>query len=178
MNQKTIIISALAAVFALIVITGGIVLSTIYLAPVPNDQLQTCSTRKTVNVKCTVPNENIDSSTYSGTFPSSIIEDISSSTDLQSTSVGKRQFSVKYNVPRSVETMSFELTFGRGQMIEGFINKSSLSDRESREYHNKFNNVILEKIKGKTVEDLKDLSRVGGASLTTGAFVKALQANQ
>lgn len=80
---------------------------------------------------------------------------------------------VQYLTPRgSRESINVELTIEDGVIIDSDIEYEANSS-DARFYQSSFNSEYKSRVIGKRIDEVK-LSRVGGASLTTAAFMKAL----
>jgi uncharacterized protein with FMN-binding domain len=95
-------------------------------------------------------------------------------TTISNQKTGTYNFKVNYRVPEGhteniASTISVE-----NDIITGIKNTYGVSNRESREYQSSFDDVISSKIVGKKISSV-DVSRVGGASLTTAAFMKGIR---
>ena len=77
-----------------------------------------------------------------------------------------------YGVPGGSESINVSITVKSDQVSDVAVTNSG-GDRESRQYQNRFASSIKASTVGKKISDLS-LSRVGGASLTTSGFIKAL----
>lgn len=82
--------------------------------------------------------------------------------------------SIKYQVPEEhFETLNVSVTVANGVVTSVKFSESP-SNRESAEYWDSFvSNFKQGEVEGKSLKDVK-LSRVGGASLTTMAFNRAI----
>jgi hypothetical protein len=81
-----------------------------------------------------------------------------------------------YEKPEGMAKISFDLVVDANGVISKVSTKNltSPSNRETTQYQQKFSAAIPGQIVGKKLADLKDLDRVGGASLTTDAFNSSL----
>lgn len=79
---------------------------------------------------------------------------------------------ISYRVPRHIESIDVELTLD-GTTITDYNVNYSMAEGESRQYQNSFAYAISSQIIGKDINNIS-LYRVGGASLTTGAFMQAV----
>ena len=84
---------------------------------------------------------------------------------------GNYTASSSYRVPGGSESITTTITLANDQITQ-VSNKHSNGDRESVRYQNSFENKIKSSTVGQKISDL-DLSRVGGASLTTEGFMAA-----
>jgi uncharacterized protein with FMN-binding domain len=86
---------------------------------------------------------------------------------------GNYSFSLSYRVPEgNTEKISTSITVS-GDAIKSVKNTNTATNRSSREYQGDFEAKIQSAVVGKKIDSL-NLDSVGGASLTTDAFVKAI----
>lgn len=62
-----------------------------------------------------------------------------------------------------------------GDTINSVKVKGSNENQVSEKYVQRFTNAINSEVSGKTLGEAKNIGTVGGSSLTTGAFKKALK---
>lgn len=79
-----------------------------------------------------------------------------------------------YMVPRGSNGITLQVTIKDG-VVTAVDTNHDYSDRESGMYINSFDQSITGKVVGKAITSLTNLSRVGGASLTTYGFDEAIQ---
>lgn len=93
--------------------------------------------------------------------------------DSQSYKDGEYSASTNYSVPRgATENIEVKLTL-KDNIVTSVQNTHVANEHESEQYQNWFEAAIQQKVVGKRIDEV-NLSRVGGASLTTEAFKKAL----
>lgn len=81
------------------------------------------------------------------------------------------QTTVNYEVPEKNQTLTLSLTLQNNIVINSVVTQSMHG--KSREYQEDFEKSYKVKIIGKNINDI-NLSRIGGASLTTNAFNQAI----
>lgn len=81
---------------------------------------------------------------------------------------------VNYEVPGDTQTLELSLVLDNGVITEINTNLTK-SGRDSNGYQSKFEKSYKNLVLGKNIKDI-NLSRVGGASLTTKAFMDAITA--
>jgi uncharacterized protein with FMN-binding domain len=82
--------------------------------------------------------------------------------------------SISYSVPGETNTLNLSVTV-KSDTVTAITASSTYTDRESQRYVSGFESNISGQVVGTKLKDIK-VSRVGGASLTTGAFTRALPA--
>ncbi len=77
-----------------------------------------------------------------------------------------------YTSPGGADEITISLTL-KGDVVTAATFTGVASNKESREYQSSFNRKFKNEVIGKNIDTL-DLNAVSGASLTTGAFMRAL----
>lgn len=77
-----------------------------------------------------------------------------------------------YNSPGGAEEITVSVTLKGGKITNSTVEKGA-NDGQAQEYQGDFISAFKELVVGKSINDLK-LSRVAGASLTTGGFNNAI----
>jgi len=90
----------------------------------------------------------------------------------QAPSVYSYATSISYNVPNGGQTMDVNISLQNKVVVSVSISQSKRGGT-SAEYQQNFQNSYKSYVVGKNINDIS-LSRVGGASLTTNAFNKAI----
>ena len=86
---------------------------------------------------------------------------------------GAYNLSQTYSVPEgNTEKITADLVIKNGA-VESINTTNTKSNRQSKQYQSNFEKSISKAVVGKKISEL-NLSSVGGASLTTDAFIKAL----
>jgi uncharacterized protein with FMN-binding domain len=117
---------------------------------------------------CAVDSANADTSTdTSGTASAS--PDSSSGTYADGTYTAD----ASYQAPSGTETVTVELTITDDTVTAVTVSQDS-SDREAREFQERFASGIAAQVVGKDVSSLS-VSRVSGSSLTSGGFNAAVE---
>jgi cytoskeletal protein RodZ len=99
---------------------------------------------------------------------------VSATTDTVTSGAGTKTASVSFTVPEGhVEQMSISITTDAMGTITDASADQSAGNRQSVQYSGRFESVYKTQVVGKKLSGLS-LSRIGGASLTTEAFNKAL----
>lgn len=83
---------------------------------------------------------------------------------------------VSYNVPENNETLALTISVSNGIVSDVNIVQSK-TGRKSANYQTNFEKSYKQFVIGKQLKDI-NLSRVGGASITTNAFMEAIKAVQ
>ncbi len=86
---------------------------------------------------------------------------------------GSYTSSASYNVPHGSNSISINITL-KGDKITALSTDNNYTDHESERYISRFDGAIEQEVLNVPISDIS-LSRVGGASLTTSAFNRALQ---
>ena len=111
--------------------------------------------------------------TTSNASSSSTAQSTTSTTATSSYKDGTYKASVSYSVPHGeTNTIDVEITIKNG-VVSSVNTDNDYADHESGSYISSFEGSISSKVVGKALSELS-LSRVGGASLTTSAFKKAI----
>lgn len=81
-----------------------------------------------------------------------------------------------YSVPEGhTDAIKVTVVVDSNGIIESVTATHNASNRESREYQQRFDSGYKSQVVGKKIQDLGSLSRVSGASLTTNAFNDAMK---
>ena len=81
-----------------------------------------------------------------------------------------------YSVPRhSDETAMYQIEIDGDVLKSVYVSAVGVVDHESLRYIDSFNQEIGSEIKGKSLKEVKNISTVGWASITTDAFKNALK---
>lgn len=101
--------------------------------------------------------------------------EINNAVDSQETTTNKVVRKSRYELPqwKGEEEVEFTLTMN-GDKIESVEVKNLNADKLSPPQQN-FADAINAAVKGKSINDVKDLTTVGGSSLTTEAFKEAVR---
>lgn len=136
--------------------------STINNSAVANSNTNSNTTTNNTSTNNTTANSDNSSSNTAST----------NNTTSSTYSDGQYSSDINYSVPGSQNTISVTLTINSDTITDITVN-DSYSDRESDRYITGFESSIESKVVGKKISNIS-LSRVGGASLTTNAFNRAL----
>jgi uncharacterized protein with FMN-binding domain len=83
---------------------------------------------------------------------------------------------VSYDVPENNETLALTISISNGLVTDVNVSQSK-TGRKSANYQTNFEKSYKQFVIGKQLKDI-NLSRVGGASITTNAFMEAIKAVQ
>ncbi len=136
--------------------------ATVYLLGSSSDDIDSNSLETQVTQESNTANQNTQ-------------QEVNTETRIESeeNSDGVYKSEIEYDVPqRHVESIEVEITIEDGIVTE-LKNTHSKTSEDSVYHQNDFENAITDQVIGKKIEEI-ELSRVGGASLTTGAFNQAL----
>lgn len=120
-------------------------------------------------------NYNTQLSSATTSLQSPIISTQASDPEMNSVSISKTvSTTIHFNVPKEhTDTLTVTATVKDG-IITSINYSQNSSNRESEQYYSRFvRSFSSSEVVGKKIDDVS-LSRVGGASLTTSAFNKAL----
>jgi cytoskeletal protein RodZ len=154
MNQKNLVVIGLIAVFGI----AGVLLFISLFSGAQSTQTNNS------NSSTTSTNSSTDSSAGGQN---------TTSTTASSFKDGEYSAQTTYNYPAGVEDIEVKITLKDG-MVTALSNTFSPATPQSELNQGNFQAAINSQVIGKKIDDLK-LSRVGGASLTTGGFNKSLE---
>ena len=103
-------------------------------------------------------------------------ESINTETKVTSTNNSTYTTNVSYQVPESTETLGLTISVLNGTVTDVNVSLSK-NKGKSINYQNNFEKSYKQFVVGKQLKDI-NLSRVGGASVTTKAFMDAIKAVQ
>ena len=92
---------------------------------------------------------------------------------INNSSKGIYDTEVSYRVPSGEENIKVSITIDKDVISDIKVNLSK-TDKQSLEYQTGFENSYKSLVLGKNIKEV-NLSRVGGASLTTNAFMEAIK---
>jgi uncharacterized protein with FMN-binding domain len=92
---------------------------------------------------------------------------------INNSSKGNYDTEVSYRVPSGEENIKVSITIDKDVISDIKVNLSK-TDKQSLEYQTGFENSYKSLVLGKNIKEV-NLSRVGGASLTTNAFMEAIK---
>ena len=159
-------------------IVGGIIMSAVFLIAVytliltPNNPSKTAA-NSDVTTTQTVSTTN-SSKSPAGSAKSNTTSSQSSAASTSSNSYKDGTYSVtaRYRVPSGTNAVSVSLVL-KDDTVSSVDVSNDYRDYESQYYVSNFDNNIKQKVEGKKLSSLS-IGRVGGASLTSGAFAQAL----
>ncbi len=125
-----------------------------------------------------IEDEDDDRDEHRGGRATSTIPEVvttpTASTSTSGTAVKTATTKVNFNTPGGVNSLTLNVS-GSAGVITDFTYSVQANDGTSKGYANSFSNSLSKSsIVGKSISNVS-LSRVGGASLTTGAFMNALK---
>ena len=92
---------------------------------------------------------------------------------INNSSKGNYDTEVSYRVPSGEENIKVSITIDKDVISDIKVNLSK-TDKQSLEYQTGFENSYKSLVLGKNIKEV-NLSRIGGASLTTNAFMEAIK---
>lgn len=150
-NRQKQVIATLAVLIVIVVIVAGAVYAS-------SSKQEEATTNAATSTTAT---ENVDQSAKNATQANTRYAD------------GNYDASSRYSTPGGTDTMDISVTLQNGSVIAVGASTSP-QDAESKEYDNNFLDEFKTFVIGKNIEDVQ-LSRIAGASLTTGGFMDALE---
>lgn len=134
------------------------------------------NSNKTPDTNLNASNNNSATNVINNTSPSPSTAPaaVNSNQSTNSNSAKSVSKTITFQVPENhTNTITVNVTLSSGKISDISYSQNS-TNRESREYYNNFvSNFSKSSVVGKDISGV-NLSRVGGASLTTGAFNQAL----
>lgn len=157
-----------------LVISAALIIGVYFVVSSLGSDPETSNTTSTVSV--TKTESSNDSTDTTATAESPIVDSVTAEqAAVLVYADGTYSVSQSYRVPEGhTEDISIELTLS-GDKISAIAVDTVASNDESAQYQSGFDTLIVGEVEGKTLDDA-DVSRLGGASLTSNAFNDLLEA--
>lgn len=116
----------------------------------------------------TSPTSAVQQNTTTSSSTNTTITPITPTTSTSSNTVSK---TLSYRVPRGSASTLYSVTISGDTITQASASMTS-GDHESSMYNSRFNRSLASSVIGKNISEIKNLSAIGGASLTTEAFTQ------